>query len=100
MKLSHTLLTILFLLNCSFAFAGTGSAQDGYSIIFVLVGILILIFGTPRLIKNLKKIGLIIKQKFERLLHSVNQDKLYMFFQVNFKPSSQTPGRSGWYCKY
>ena len=66
MKLSNKFLAILLLINCQFAFAGTGSAKDGYSIIFVLAGILVLIFGTPYLIRNSKRVWHMIKHTIER----------------------------------
>jgi len=66
MKQTIKLLIILLFLNCPFAFAGTGSARDGYSIIFVLAGILVLIFGTPYLIRNSKRVWHMIKHTIER----------------------------------
>ncbi len=74
MNRSKIFLIILLFLNCPFAFAGTGSAQDGYSIIFVLAGILALIFGIPRLIEASKRMWQCIIQKIERRFNPIKKE--------------------------
>lgn len=88
MKQSNKLLTILLFIYCPLAFAGTGSAKDGSSIVLILVGILAIIFGTPHVIRFSKAVWRFIKRKIKSYFSSINIEEKIYNPQISFKQFS------------
>jgi len=70
MSLSKKIVSILLFFISPLAFAGTGSAEGGYTLIIVLTGILGVILGTPLLIRLIKLAAQFIKNKVESYFKS------------------------------
>ena len=68
---SKKIVSILLFFISPLAFAGTGSAEDGYTLIIVLAGILGVILGTPHLIRLIKLAVQFIKNKVESYFKSI-----------------------------
>lgn len=79
MNLSKKLLIILLFLS-SPAFAGTGSAEDGQLITFILAGILAIIWGVPYLFRYSKKAWQYILLKIKKYFSFVESQKINRMF--------------------
>lgn len=74
MKLSLKLLTLLLFFSCP-VFAGTGAAEDGQFIMFVLAGLLAVIWGVPYLVRYSKKTWQYIKLKIQKYFSTAETEK-------------------------
>ncbi len=71
MSSSKEIISILLFFISPLAFAGTGSAEGGYTLIIVLARILGVILGTPHLIRFIKLAAQFIKNKVESYFKSI-----------------------------
>jgi hypothetical protein len=79
MKLPQKLFIILLFL-CGPAYAGTGSAEDGHLITFILAGMLAIIWGVPHLFRYSKKVWKYILLKIQKYFSFIESVKTKSMF--------------------